>query len=89
MDYGRSAPRRVPTSLQSSQPDWARKTERLIHSEVRSPTRWEVRRLEDKVAKIAAKKCSVEEVSTLHKELEDWLMADGKDDHEQVRSLSS
>lgn len=36
-------------------------------------TRSEVRRLEDKVAKVAAKKCSVEEVSTLHRELDNWL----------------
>ena len=43
-----------------------------------SRTRAEARRLEDKVAKVAAKKCSVEEVSTLHKELQDWLTHDEK-----------
>jgi hypothetical protein len=38
-----------------------------------SRSRADARRLEDKVAKVAAKKCSVEEVSTLHKELQEWL----------------
>jgi hypothetical protein len=47
-------------------------------------SREEARRLENKVAKVAAKKCSVEEVSTLHKELQQWLMSDVKSD-EQVR----
>lgn len=58
---------------------WAKRTERLI-TEGGSRTRQEARRLEDKVAKVAAKKCSVEEVSLLHKELEDWLMTEVKDD---------
>jgi hypothetical protein len=48
-----------------------------------SRTRTEARRLEDKVAKVAAKKCSVEEVSTLHNELQDWLTHDEKP-NEQV-----
>ena len=47
-------------------------------------TRAEARRLERKVAKVAAKKCSVEEVTTLHKELQEWLTSDVKSD-EQVR----
>jgi hypothetical protein len=42
--------------------------------------RAEARRLEDKVAKVAAKKCSVEEVSTLHKELQEWLTSEVKPD---------
>ena len=46
-------------------------------------TRAEARRLEHKVAKVAAKKCSVEEVTTLHKELQEWLTSDVKSD-EQV-----
>ncbi|KAJ8588699.1 hypothetical protein M405DRAFT_933925 [Rhizopogon salebrosus TDB-379] len=50
-------------------------------------TRAEARRLEDKVAKVAAKKCSVEEVSTLHKELQDWLTHDEKP-NEQLSSLA-
>ncbi|OAX39317.1 hypothetical protein K503DRAFT_739665 [Rhizopogon vinicolor AM-OR11-026] len=50
-------------------------------------TRAEARRLEDKVAKVAAKKCSVEEVSTLHKELQDWLTHDEKPT-EQLSSLA-
>ncbi|EIN05567.1 hypothetical protein PUNSTDRAFT_137673 [Punctularia strigosozonata HHB-11173 SS5] len=44
----------------------------------RSP-RSDARRLEDKVAKIAGKRCSVEEVSTLHKEISVWLEANPKD----------
>lgn len=47
-------------------------------------TRAEARRLEHKVAKVAAKKCSVEEVTTLHKELQAWLTSDVKPE-EQVR----
>ncbi|KAI5990990.1 hypothetical protein EDD15DRAFT_2139253, partial [Pisolithus albus] len=39
-------------------------------------SRTEVHRLEDKVARVAAKKCSVEEVSSLHQELQDWLSQD-------------
>ena len=46
-------------------------------------TRAEARRLESKVAQVAAKKCSVEEVTTLHKELQDWLNSAKVD--EQVR----
>lgn len=42
--------------------------------------RAEARRLEHKVAKVAAKKCSLEEVTTLRKELEDWLQSDVKRD---------
>jgi hypothetical protein len=42
-------------------------------------TRAEARRLEDKVAKVAAKKCSVEEVSTLHTELQEWLTTEVED----------
>ncbi|KAH9920028.1 uncharacterized protein BXZ73DRAFT_104843 [Epithele typhae] len=48
--------------------------------------RSEARRLESKVAQVAAKKCSVEEVSTLHKELQDWLRTDKVVD-EQSSSL--
>ncbi|KAG5653203.1 hypothetical protein H0H81_001754 [Sphagnurus paluster] len=59
---------------------WARKTERLLLSDGCSRSRLEARRLEDKVAKVAAKKCSVEEVSKLHRELEAWLTSDVKDD---------
>jgi len=91
MDFttsGWSTPRRFPT-VESQYSDLtseflARRTERLLLSEGSSRIRPEARRLEDKVAKVAAKKCSVEEVSTLHKELEDWLLSE-KDD--QVRPL--
>ena len=59
---------------------WAKREERLLLAEGGcSRVREEARRLEDKVAKVAAKKCSVEEVSTLHQELEDWLNSAVKD----------
>ena len=50
-----------------------------IHEQDRARFRAEARRLEDRVANVAAKKCSVEEVSTLHKELEEWLTSDPED----------
>ncbi|KAF8548732.1 hypothetical protein OG21DRAFT_1489143 [Imleria badia] len=53
-----------------------------------SRTRAEARRLEDKVAAVAAKKCSVEEVSTLHQELQEWLTHDEKQQDDQVSSLT-
>lgn len=46
--------------------------------------REQAKRLEYKVARVAAKKCSVEEVSTLHKELQEWLQSKVKP-REQVR----
>ena len=52
-----------------------------------SRTRAEARRLEGKVAAVAAKKCSVEEVSTLHQELQEWLTHDEKQQDDQVRPL--
>lgn len=48
-------------------------------------SREQAKRLEYKVARVAGKKCSVEEVSTLHKELQDWLSSKVKP-REQVRS---
>ena len=39
--------------------------------------RAEVKRLEQKGARVAEKKCSVEEVTALHRELQDWLSAHG------------
>ena len=42
----------------------------------------QAKRLERKVARVAAKKCSVEEVSSLQKELQDWLATKP---YEQVR----
>jgi hypothetical protein len=58
---------------------WAKRTERVLF-DGSSRTRQEARRLEDKVARVAAKKCSVEEVSSLHKELEAWLTTEMTDD---------
>lgn len=48
-------------------------------------SREQAKRLEYKVARVAAKKCSVEEVSTLHKELQEWLQSKVKP-REQVRT---
>jgi hypothetical protein len=76
---GWTTPRRVPPSFQSIGETpidiWARKAERLLDNHhVSSRTREEqVRALEGRVARVANKKCSVEEVATLHKELEGWL----------------
>jgi hypothetical protein len=87
---GWSTPRRLPT-VEANATDfsdlWARRTERLIPDNG-SRTRQEARRLEDKVAKVAAKKCSVEEVSLLYKELEDWLRNEMKDDQVYAFVLS-
>jgi hypothetical protein len=46
----------------------------------------DTRSLERKVAKVASKKCTVEEVSILHNELRDWLTHD-ETSHDQVISL--
>lgn len=80
---GWSTPRRLP-NFEANSNDFAsevlaRKTERLLVHEGSSKTR-EARRLEDKVARVATQKCSVEEVSSLHKELHDWLSSEVPDD---------
>ena len=60
---------------------WSRKAERILMTEGGcSRSRDQARRLEDKVAKVAAKKSSVEEVTRLHNELEQWLTGDSKQD---------
>lgn len=89
---GWNTPRRLPKSLDMSASDsaadlWSKREEKILLSEGGcSRTRDEARRLEDKVAKVAAKKCSVEEVSTLHNELEQWLKSASKVD-DQTYSL--
>ncbi|EGO19970.1 hypothetical protein SERLADRAFT_478524, partial [Serpula lacrymans var. lacrymans S7.9] len=87
----RAAPRRrgVPIEAHDQSSDFgARKEERFLLMEAScSRVRAEARRLEDKVAKVAAKKCSVEEVTTLHKELQEWLTSEVKSD-DQLSSLS-
>ncbi|GJE98225.1 hypothetical protein PsYK624_144490 [Phanerochaete sordida] len=51
-------------------------------------SREQAKRLEFKVARVAGKKCSVDEVSTLHKELQDWLTSSAKaKPREQISSL--
>ncbi|THU93934.1 hypothetical protein K435DRAFT_967069 [Dendrothele bispora CBS 962.96] len=79
---GWNTPRRLPVTLPTSDPMtdfWNKKEERILLGEGGgSRVRDEARRLEDKVARIAAKKCSVEEVSALHQELEAWLRSPAK-----------
>ena len=90
MDFttsGWSTPRRVPAmdTFNNFNPEvLQRKTAHLSNGS--SKTRIEVRRLEDKVAKAAAKKCSVEEVAALYRELEEFLV---NDKEEFVRPFSS
>ncbi|TFY59248.1 hypothetical protein EVG20_g7860 [Dentipellis fragilis] len=55
-------------------------------AEVKSRT--EVRRLESRIARIAAKKCSVEEVTALHKELRGWLDSNSYSDAVRLPSSS-
>ena len=49
-------------------------------------SREQAKRLESKVFRVALKKSSVEEVTTLHKELQDWLSSKVKP-REQVRTI--
>jgi hypothetical protein len=93
MDFatsGWTTPRRFPAAdtLNTINSDLLqRRTANLFSAPPDGPrARIEVRRLEDKVARIAAKKCSVEEVSMLYKELEDWLLSE-KDDQVRLRLL--
>ncbi|KAJ7581586.1 hypothetical protein C8J56DRAFT_957779 [Mycena floridula] len=85
---GWSTPRRVPISVEnlgdSASDLWARKTEKLLNTGNRGEV---ARRLEDRVARVAHKKCSVEEVSTLHTDLEEWLTSAGKTSSDQNSSL--
>ncbi|KAJ4474267.1 hypothetical protein J3R30DRAFT_652637 [Lentinula aciculospora] len=81
---GWNTPRRLPKSLDISSNEsaadlWSRREEKLLFPEGgHSRTRDEARRLEDKVAKVAAKRCSVEELNSLHHELEQWLKSASK-----------
>ncbi|KAJ7705570.1 hypothetical protein B0H17DRAFT_1156867 [Mycena rosella] len=84
MDFntsGWSTPRRLP-NIEANPPDFISDawSKRLMLADGCSRTRQDARRLEAKVAKVAAKKCSVEEVTTLHKELQEWLTSDTKPD---------
>ena len=51
---------------------------KLTEPIITSRSREDVRKLELKVARVAAQKSSVEEVSTLHRELQAWLAAEPK-----------
>ncbi|PCH38940.1 hypothetical protein WOLCODRAFT_141014 [Wolfiporia cocos MD-104 SS10] len=62
----------------------------LLNPGVMKSNRAEARRLEYKVAKVATKKCSLEEVQTLQDELQSWLKSDVKrDDQNASLQLSS
>ncbi|KAH8103303.1 hypothetical protein BXZ70DRAFT_998957 [Cristinia sonorae] len=52
-------------------------------------TRTDAKVLEHKVARIAAKKCSVEEVQALHKELQEWLAVNKQGDKSTSLHLSA
>ncbi|KAJ7097652.1 hypothetical protein C8R44DRAFT_368955 [Mycena epipterygia] len=85
MDFntsGWSTPRRLPNIEANPGPDFISDawSKRLMLADGCSRSRQDARRLEAKVAKVAAKKCSVEEVTTLHKELQEWLTSDVKPD---------
>ncbi|CAK5262236.1 unnamed protein product [Mycena citricolor] len=82
MDFntsGWTTPRRVP-DIAAPAPDlmtdaWLK---RLMQPDGSSRSRQDARKLEAKVAKVAGKRCSVEEVTALHNELQDWLMNETK-----------
>ena len=83
-------PRFKTTSLELSEAhnDSWKQEDRILLEPNASRSREEARRLEDRVAKVAVKKCSVEEVSTLHRELQQWLKSDVKSD-DQVRPFAT
>lgn len=89
IDYGSgwSTPKRTTTPAQE-QPDVG-EDDVLLFKPGHTKTRAAARRLESKVAQVAAKKCSVEEVTTLHKELQDWLQSDRLDDQSSSLQLSA
>jgi hypothetical protein len=81
---GTSTPRRITieapdivTDIFNRKDDSPKAMEQLT-----SRAREEVRRLENKVARVAAQKSSVEEVSLLHQELQLWLSADVKQENQ-------
>jgi len=89
---GWSTPRRYPHFEPGS--DFtgellAKRTEQLLRFDPDPRSKSETRRLEDKVARIAAKKSSVEEVSALQKELEDWLRTAKGDQQHMALFLSA
>lgn len=93
MDFntsGWNTPRRLP-DIEANPPDFMNDawSKRLMLADGCSRSRQDARRLEAKVAKVAAKKCSVEEVTTLHKELQEWLTSDVKPNDDVSFSFSS
>ncbi|KAI0916247.1 hypothetical protein AcW1_009924 [Taiwanofungus camphoratus] len=87
---GWSTPRRGTIEAYDTAGDGVNDDDVLLLNPGILKTRAEARRLEYKVAKVAAKKCSVEEVTTLHKELQQWLTSDDKrDDQSSALQLSA
>ena len=77
---GHGTPKRIPLEAPDILTDiFSRKEDlKLAEPMITSRSREDVRRLELKVARVAAQKSSVEEVSMLHQELHAWLAAEPK-----------
>ena len=76
---GHSTPKRVLLDAPDIVTDiFSRRDDLKLTEPVAPRSREDVRRLELKVARVAAYKSSVEEVSTLHQELQTWLAAEPK-----------
>ncbi|KAI0075623.1 hypothetical protein K474DRAFT_1567003, partial [Panus rudis PR-1116 ss-1] len=81
---GWSTPRHVSTAAAHGIVDDTGDDDDMLSASLNK--RAEAKRLEHKVARVAAKKCSVEEVTALHKELQDFL---AKDSRSQVSLTTS
>lgn len=77
---GHGTPKRTPLDAPDILTDiFSRKDDlKLAEPMITSRSREDVRRLELKVARVAAQKSSVEEVSMLYQELQAWLAAEPK-----------
>ena len=77
---GHDTPKRAPLDAPDILTDiFSRKDDlKLAEPMITSRSREDVRRLELKVARVAAQKSSVEEVSLLYQELQAWLAAETK-----------
>lgn len=76
---GHAAPKRaVPDAPDIVTDIFSRKDDLKLIESITSQSREDVRKLELKVARVAAQKSSVEEVSMLYQELQAWLAAEPK-----------
>ncbi|KAF9788508.1 hypothetical protein BJ322DRAFT_1001565 [Thelephora terrestris] len=77
---GHGTPKRIPLEAPDILTDIFSRKDHLKFTEplITSRSREDVRKLELKVARVAAQKSSVEEVSMLHQELQAWLAAEPK-----------